>query len=141
MVSACVDGVVGVRRRDHHGAGESAIENADDAGENADGGMENADDGVGSDVLVKASVYVLVVIVVWATVIVLVVVRKKVIDVRGHEVMEIVDVVVMVIDDLVSETESGDDHHPGDQLANETSQMMMSYLMSYSSLNLSLSSN
>lgn len=54
--------------------------------------------------------------------IVAVFVRKKVIDVRGrHEVMEIVDVVVMVIDDLVSETESGDDHHLGEQLVNEIS--------------------
>jgi len=64
LVSACVDGVVGVRRRDHHGAGESGIENADDVGENDDAGMGNVDDGEGSDVLVKASVYVLVVIVV-----------------------------------------------------------------------------
>jgi len=73
--------------------------------------------------------------------IVAVFVRKKVIDVHDHEVMEIVDVVVMVIDDLVSETESGDDHHLGEQLVNETSQMMTSYLMSYSSLNLSSSWN
>lgn len=64
LVSACVDGVVGVRRHDHHGAGESGIENADDVGESDDAGMGNVDDGEGSDVLVKVSVYVLVVIVV-----------------------------------------------------------------------------
>ena len=82
----------------------------------------------------KGSVYVWVVSVVSAREIVLVVARRKAIDVRGHEVMESVDVVVMGIDG-VSETESGDDHHHDDQPVNETSQMMTSYLMNYSSLN------
>ena len=84
--------------------------------------------------LVKASVCVWVVSVVSAREIVLVVARRKAIDVHGHEVMESVDVVVMGIDG-VSETESGDDHHHDDQPVNETSQMMTSYLMNYSSLN------
>lgn len=140
MVSACVDDVAGVRRHDHHGAGESAIENADDVGVNDDAGMGNGGDGVGIDVLEKASVYVWVVSVVSAMEIVLVVARRKAIDVHGHEVMESVDVVVMGIDG-VSETESDDDHHHGDQPVNETSQMMTSYLMNYSSLNWSSSWN